>query len=424
MRFLQGYREVLQSLDLTQEQKGKTQDLIRGAMQDIRETSQDTEPQERLAHARERIEKLNADIRETLTDEQKARFDTGIKELQDHVRNPSTRPSTRPAGRALGGAGAGVGAMPGRQLQNFREAVESLDLTQEQEQQVAAAFDEAKEKMKDAEPGSLAGVVQELREKLSGVLTPEQREALQKKMQELRNRGPGADRPGLREKARGERNKAGGSERTPPPPASTPKNDAGGDGGDGFKPLDAGPPRGDAGSPSSPLVAGQPAPELSAMKLDGTPVRLYSYKNRNLVLVFGSLSSPTFREKAKLLNDLVRDFRSRVEFLVVYTAEAYPVGKPEVERNKDDKIRIEPHANLADRQRLAKQAKSTLNLDVLVVTDDMEDHTARAYDAAPNGAVVIGRNGTVFTKQRWLEPFALRRALEELTRPVTRPATE
>jgi Spy/CpxP family protein refolding chaperone len=422
MRILQGYRELLQSLDLTEEQQGSIRELMRGTMEEMRGL-QDLEPGERMVKARELFQKLNGEIREKLTDEQKTKFDAGLKDLQQRARNPSSQPTSRPFG--LGGAGGVGGGLAGRQIQNFRSAIESLDLTEDQKKQVAAAFDEARAKMKDIDPGdreAMGGLIQELREKLTQVLTPEQREALQKKMQEMRNnRGGGQGGPG------GNNARGGGGERRPPPPPSDPNG-----GGNDLKPLDAGPPpspRGDAGGAGggtggptgATATLGQPAPELSAMKLDGTPVRLSSFKGRTVVLVFGSLSAPTFREKAKMLNDLIRDFRSRFEFHVIYTAEAFPVGTREVERNKDEKVRIEPHASLADRQRMAQEAKTTLKIEASVLTDDMKDRTAQAYDAMPNGAVVIGRDGKVVLKQKWFDAFALRRKLEELGRPSTRP---
>lgn len=175
--------------------------------------------------------------------------------------------------------------------------------------------------------------------------------------------------------------------------------------------------------PLSPLtlVVGQPAPELSAIRLDnGRPASLASLPARPRVLVFGSQSAPTFRDQVAAINQLQRDYRSRAEVIVIYTAEAYPAGVWDIDRNRQDKVRIEVHRTEADRLAIAREARTVLGLEVSVLVDQMSNATATAYGLMPNGAVLVSRDGTVLAVQRWFDAHAMRRSLDEAIR--SRPA--
>lgn len=104
--------------------------------------------------------------------------------------------------------------------------------------------------------------------------------------------------------------------------------------------------------------------------------------------------------------------------LVVYTAEAYPAGEWEIDRNKDEKIRVESHKSEAERIAAAKDARATLKLETVFSVDDMQDSTAAAYGVLPNGAVLIGRDGTVVGRQKWFDGFGMRRMVEESVKVV------
>ena len=86
------------------------------------------------------------------------------------------------------------------------------------------------------------------------------------------------------------------------------------------------------------LEVGQAASDFKANKLDGLPVQLASFKDQYLLLVFGSYSSPSFRQRAVALDELRKDFGVRVSFLVIYTREAHATGSWEVDRNRDAEI--------------------------------------------------------------------------------------
>ena len=461
-RLLEGYREVLLTLDLTPDQRPAITAIMQQEMATLRELApelQQASPSERRAKIAEFMQVLNSKIRAELDNSQQAKFDQSLGELEKSLRNPPATPPSPQAGRGATRPAERLAAQqPGnspqspaaRILQQFKTAVESLDLTEEQKTKVNTAFAGARAKLSAIEPGDPTSreqqraITDDLPKELTEILTPEQQAALRERMQQVQqqgNRPPRGDRP-----PRG--GQGGLSPANPPstPPGSSPGTSPGTPagtppGGPPFTPpaippgmmgdpppappLDTPPPpRADQGSAHPAFAAaegvglelGSPAPAASLKKLDGTPVRLSSFSGRSVVLIFGSYSAPTFREKSKFINDLQQDFRGRTEIIVVYTAEAYPVGSGDVERNLDDKVRIEPHRSEADRIAAAKNAKSALKLNVTVAIDDMDNTTVRTFGGMPNGSVVISREGTIVARQHWFEPFALRRTLEELAK--------
>lgn len=450
-RLFEGYRELLRSLDLSPQQQQAVSGVMQDAVAKMREMQgelQGLAPQERRAKIQSLVTELNSSLAAELTPEQLEAFRAGLQDLNRRNANApggTTRPAEgspggRPGAGGAGGVGGGGQGNPRQMLETFRDAVHALDLTEDQKSKVDAAMEDARTQMREAAQGgdptatreAFLRVSQELREKVGAVLTPEQRDALREKMrQAMGEQGRGNERPGARERRPG---------RDAPKPEEKKSEDrkpdaagddmmggnmggtmggsaggsAGGSGG-GTKSDSAerpAPPQA-AAQPAPKVAVGQPAPELSAARLDGTAVKLSNYRNRPLVLIFGSYSSPTFREKAAMLNDLAKDYRGRAEIVIVYTAEAHPVGTPEVERNRDDKVRVEPHKTAKDRESAARDAKAALKLEPVFLVDSITDDTAKAYGLAPNGVAILARDGTIYATQRWLEPFALRATLDE-----------
>ena len=163
-----------------------------------------------------------------------------------------------------------------------------------------------------------------------------------------------------------------------------------------------------------PPRVGDAAPDFEVDKLGGRKVGLASFKNRPFVLIFGSLTAPTFRENAAALNDLKKVAGTRCGLLVIYTREAYPKGVWDIDRNKTDGIAIPPHRDAAAREAAARAAVDKLNLRLDVALDGMDDATATTYGGLPNGAVVVDREGKVALRQRWVDPSGLKQKIEEL----------
>src|SRR5690606_3026807 len=138
-----------------------------------------------------------------------------------------------------------------------------------------------------------------------------------------------------------------------------------------------------------PIAEGAPAPELSAVNERSRPVKLAGLPRKPVVIVFGSWSCPSFRQRLPQLERLAATYQKRVHFLVIYTREAHAVGEWEVERNRDEQIQIAQPADLAGRIERATAATSPVLKAFELAIDDMSDATVRAYGLFPNGAVVL-----------------------------------
>jgi hypothetical protein len=141
------------------------------------------------------------------------------------------------------------------------------------------------------------------------------------------------------------------------------------------------------------------------------------------VIVFGSYSSPSFRQRAAGIEALARQFGSRAQFLIVYTKEANPTGQEDVQRNKEEGISVEPHKDAAARLAQAEKAKSELGLTIPIAPDAMDDAVATSFGGFPNGAVVLSRDGVVVARQQWLDPDGLERRIEQALKvPSSKPS--
>lgn len=166
-------------------------------------------------------------------------------------------------------------------------------------------------------------------------------------------------------------------------------------------------------------AAGAAAPEFDLTRIDGRRFILSQYARRVVVIEFGSLSCPSFRDRAAAMEALRRQFALRAEFLIIYTREAHPVGGWEVRRNKQEGIHIERPTSDAGRRDLARRAVETLKIKIPVAVDSMDDAVALAYGGFPNAAVVIGRDGRIAATQQWTDPSSLG---EEIAVAALRPA--
>jgi hypothetical protein len=87
---------------------------------------------------------------------------------------------------------------------------------------------------------------------------------------------------------------------------------------------------------------------------------------------------------------------------------------------------VEQPTDMNGRTALAKQARTTLKLSnsTTILMDDMQDSVAKAYGGVTNAAVLIGRDGIVVAHQKWFEPYAMRRMIDEAMNAIAAPAVE
>jgi hypothetical protein len=319
----------------------------------------------------------------------------------------------------------------GMAIERLNDYVSQLNLSDDQKTRAQKLFADTRQRVQEARQQAMTdaidpmdkvqGIVQDLRLELADLLTPEQLGRLR----ELIAQGGGLRGPGFGRGPGPGRGRGPDPMMQPPRDMQVPRDgmmpEAGGAGGDQTQV-----------EPDEPMIErGRPAPDFSLKRLEAgqqvspQPVRLSSIKTAPTLLVFGSFSSPSLRQRAAGLEQLRRDFNGRVHVYLIYTRENHPTGQRLVERNKETGIAIEQPSDQNGRVALAARARMQLKLTVPILIDTMDDSTAHAYGASStNAAYLIGGDGVVVAVQRWFEPYSMRRQIEEVLKlsASTRPA--
>ena len=287
-------------------------------------------------------------------------------------------------------------------VQRIRQAVAQLDLTDDQKSQVKEIFDQAGGEVRDF-ARSLQGIPrsqrmqkaqaflkqlrQDIRQKLQGVLTPDQMQKLREKLEQWRQEhGGAASRP------------SGASGAVAPANAPPSPEDSA---------------EGKIASALPPAVeAGAAAPDVKISELNGRVFLPANYRGHVLVLEFGSMSCPVFRDRVEAMEKLKSAEGARAFFMIVYTREAFPAGDKNADRNKEQNISIPQALTLEDRKAQARQTAQSLAITIAMSVDSMDDAVSNAFGTFPNGAVVIGKDGKIAALQRWTNPQSLGRAID------------
>lgn len=430
------FREAIADLNLTDDQKAKIKDIF----DDAKEKLTAMEPQERQQKFRGAMMDLREKLTAVLTEEQAGK----LREKLERGRGPGGRPGSAPRPdqpeqmNQPANSGTQVGLRTGEMMERLNAAIEHLELSGEQKRQIQSIVDEGKQQLTELRSKFQSGEVQadaartesqrifaEIRDQLSGVLSKDQQQKLRDEIQKAREREnrvasaskPPTEAPDMNPPPAPKPEGMKPEMKTDPFAAQSPRNTAR-DNSAAPTPQVAAPAR-DAGAKINDV-----APEFTLERLDGRNASLSAFKGKPLVIEFGSYSSPSFRQRAAKMEDLAKQYSTRANFLVIYTKEAHPIGGWEVDRNKDDRIAIPPHADLAARKTAAKDAKQALKITLPMAVDAMDDKIAAAYGASENSAVIIGRDWKVLSKQTWADPYRLRAALDEAlkTGSTTSPA--
>jgi hypothetical protein len=169
---------------------------------------------------------------------------------------------------------------------------------------------------------------------------------------------------------------------------------------------------------------GQSVPNLRLVTFTGTTVNLQTLCDGHITLLeFGSYSSPAFRARVAPMKKLATTYGARVQFFVVYTREAHPVGPMQTGENKTDGILVEQPVDVAARHRVAAEARTRLNLTGAMLMDDMDNALEDALGGFPDASVIVGRDGKIVARQQWTDPSGLAELLDEAlgSKATTKP---
>lgn len=168
---------------------------------------------------------------------------------------------------------------------------------------------------------------------------------------------------------------------------------------------------------------GYQAPELHARYPDGRQVVLSELVGeRPIVLQLGSHSCPVYRYRRFDLFRIQRDYEGLVDFVVVYTTEAHPVGANSPYRDEEwvsgfnrlTRTLVPQPATMEERMDQAVWSTDKLGRDDMIVIDGMDNLTWQTYGSAPSAAFVIDTDGLIVLRQPWVEPRGIRAALDKL----------
>ena len=171
------------------------------------------------------------------------------------------------------------------------------------------------------------------------------------------------------------------------------------------------------------LKAGEMAPDFT-LPLANSPGKVSLselWRNKPVVLVFGSISCSPFRKQVEDVEKLYGQYREKANFLMVYIREAHPDSVILVKTEKGDeslqKFVQTDDAKLRDEH--ARTCQRTLNLSFPTAVDQVDNKVSMAYAGWPIRLVIIGTDGKIIDPgapgprgfdpgkvSRWLAQFA------------------
>ncbi len=145
------------------------------------------------------------------------------------------------------------------------------------------------------------------------------------------------------------------------------------------------------------LEPGDRAPGVAVVSLDSTVASPLSdwFGMRPVVLVFGSYTSPGFRQAVPRLEAVASRFEDRVQFLVVYIKEAHAEGEWQVAANRQQGILYRQPETLEARLQIAADFVHHFGLRLPVVVDGPDDLAEAAYAAWPERIYVVDEAGEI-----------------------------
>jgi len=166
-----------------------------------------------------------------------------------------------------------------------------------------------------------------------------------------------------------------------------------------------------------PVRVGAMAPDFEASDLDGRNVRLRDLRGRHVVLMMGSMTSPTCVYNIPAMNRLWVECNPRgVDFFLVYTREAHP-GEHYLH-----------HTSMAQKVFHARELQRLENVEFPIIVDSLDGAMHRSYGLWPVALFVIHRDGRLVYQSNIAYPHDLRQFIEELiasndlsTKPVRVP---
>ncbi len=113
-------------------------------------------------------------------------------------------------------------------------------------------------------------------------------------------------------------------------------------------------------------------------------------------------------------------YSDRVQFIIIYTIEAHPVGCPSPYSGEEWTSSASTDAagspltqpeTYDERLAHASQMVQELEISVPVLIDEMDNPVWCTYGPAPNIAYLIGTGGSIVEKEQWYQPQQMEAAI-------------
>ena len=402
---LDRFQQAVAHVTLTDDQKPKVDEIFQNASQQADELARHTEGPtlaERQQALGDFARQLRQELSQVLTPRQ-------METLQLYL---GPGPSSRPTADDFAGPGVGL-------WMDLPRALARLDLSPDQRQQISDLMASTRQKVQGiraqtANGGLVNSQMQQLRQdlksKLQSILTPDQMQSLVQTLQQLRQEQAGATTQPQKQTAPADATPPNGSAQFSNPPSSF-SRDPKGSAFSAENSADSDPPK-PAAAQTLPDV-GSPVPNVKIAELSGRAFIPANYKGHVLVLEFGSMSCPVFRDHVQEMEKLKSAEGPRAFFLIVYTREAFPAGDKDVQRNDEQAISVPDAKTFQERKTQAQQTQQTLQITMPMAVDSMDDAVTSAFGTFPNGAVVIGKDGNIAALEHWTNPDSLRHSIDE-----------
>lgn len=162
------------------------------------------------------------------------------------------------------------------------------------------------------------------------------------------------------------------------------------------------------------LEVGTTAIDFTLWDTNGNEVTLSDLlAEKPVVMVLGSFTWPPFRRSCTGNNELFSKYGDSVNFIIVYTIEAHPIGTASPYSDKEWPLNYSTDADgnpisqpltYDERLDLAKKTIEEQGIDVPILIDEMDNPIWCTYGQAPNIAYLIRTDGRIILKQEWYDP--------------------
>ena len=157
-------------------------------------------------------------------------------------------------------------------------------------------------------------------------------------------------------------------------------------------------------------------PEGEAMPLSSL------WAERPALLVTGSMTCPPSRRLNPVTSKLAEEFGDRLNVAVLYIIDAHPSGDLcpytgtdwVTTTNQEEGVLIRQPRDQEERNSRAGEYRTTLELSVPVLVDNMRNEAWAALGKSPHTAVLVNTSGQGLEYQTWFHPDELKARLVQL----------